>query len=124
MKKKGILSDTLDDIYKYRVFHSITKSKISYKYSKTNDRDSFGVSKVIFADNGCMSVIIDMEGEYGTSEHILYVKVESIEEAQLLKKAIESEQFKDFIQSITLSNYQIDYKILSLLKKDFWKEFV
>ena len=47
-----------------------------------------------------------------------------MEESLNIKKALESEKFKNMIGAFVLSNFQIDYKILSLLKKDFWKEFI
>ena len=37
---------------------------------------------------------------------------------------IQNSRFKEFIKSCMLSNFQIDYRLFTYLKKDFWKEFI
>jgi hypothetical protein len=35
-----------------------------------------------------------------------------------------SNVFKKFIDACSWSNYQIDWRLFTYLKKDFWKEFI
>jgi len=124
MAKKGILNDTETNIFKYKVIHSITQKGIKYKFSSNNTKDSFNISKILLSDNMNLNIIIDDKGLLGTTEHILFIIIKNKNEAINIKKAFESEKFKNIIAAFILSNFQIDYKILSLLKKDFWKEFI
>ena len=125
MKKKGILSDTESTEFKHKVIHSVSKGGIKYKFSKNNDRDSFNIPKILFPDNMNLdNIIIDHNGIYGTTEHMLYIKIKNKDEALNIKKALESDKFKNIIGAFILSNFQLDYKILSMLRYNFWKEFI
>ncbi len=42
----------------------------------------------------------------------------------LLKKALNTNKFKLLIDSCMWSNYRIDWRLFTYLKKDFWKEFI
>jgi hypothetical protein len=121
--KKNIIKNTENKTYKYPVIHSITKNDIKYKYANDNSKDSFGIPKLIFSDNNSFNIIVDKKGKYGTTEHVLYIEIED-NNYMNIKNAMESNKFKELINATILSNYQLDYKILSLLKKDFWKEFI
>jgi hypothetical protein len=121
--KKNTTKNTENKTYKYPVIHSITKNDIKYKYSNDNSKDSFGIPKLIFSDNNSFNIIVDKKGMYGTTEHMLYIEIEDNNYTHI-KNAMESNKFKELINATILSNYQLDYKILSLLKKDFWKEFL
>ena len=69
------------------------------------------------------NIIIDLEGKYGTTEHVYYIEVKDSEEAESIKKALRTNKFKDLLPALVLSNFQVSYKILSLLRKDFIEEF-
>jgi len=118
------VSTTENDEFKYPVVHTIPKTGVRYLYSKVNDRGHFGVSKVIFGDNGLNDVIIDMEGKYGTSENSMSIQVSSLEEAENIKKCLLSTEFKNVIKSCLFSSFRIDWRLFQTFKKDFWKEFV
>ena len=75
-------------------------------------------------DSGINNSIIDINGEYGLTQHSIGIKIYNKEDGINIKKAIESEKFKDIILSCSWSNYQIDYNLFKYFKKDFWKEFI
>ena len=52
-----------------------------------------------------------------------YIEVKDSEEAESIKKALRTNKFKDLLPALVLSNFQVSYKILSLLRKDFIEEF-
>ena len=68
--------------------------------------------------------IIDMEGKYGMSENSMAIKVDNIEEAINIKKALLSHNFKEIIKSCIIGNFRIDWRLFNEFKKDFWKEFI
>lgn len=113
-----------DEIHKYKLVHSTPKAGNRYLYSSRNDRGHFGISKVIFGESGIYDVIIDMGGQYGMSQGSMAIEVNTIEEANNLKEALLSKGFSKFLESVMWSNFRIDWRLFSFLKKDFWKEFI
>ncbi len=122
--RKSWVSDDKNDEYKYTLIHSTPKGGTRYKYSSRNDNGHFGISKIIFGDGGIGDVIIDMNGEYGMTQHSMGILVSSLDEANNIKKALLSNNFNEFLKTVMWSNFQIDWKLFSYLKKDFWKEFI
>lgn len=121
---KKYISKKQNEEYKYPIIHTIPLSGIRYIYSSINDKGHFGISKVIFGDNGLNDAIIDMEGKYGMSENSMAIKVDNIEEAINIKKALLSNSFKEIIKSCIIGNFRIDWRLFKEFKKDFWKEFI
>jgi hypothetical protein len=110
--------------FKYPCVHSTPKAGVRYMYSKVNDRGHFSISKVIFGDSGIYNTIIDMEGKYGMTQHSMAIRVDNLEEAINVDKAIKSDKFNKIIQSCLYSTYAIDWNIFKGFKKDFWKELI
>ncbi len=110
--------------YKYPLIHSTPKNGIRYYYSSRNDNGHFGISKVIFGDSGIYNSIIDIDGKYGMTEHAMAIQINNIEEGCFIKKIIESKKFKDILNACSWSNFQIDWRLFTYFKKDFWKEFI
>ena len=121
---KKYISKQQNETYKYPIIHTIPLSGIRYIYSSINDKGHFGISKIIFGDNGLNDAIIDMEGKYGMSENSMAIKVDNIEEAINIKKALLSHNFKEIIKSCIIGNFRIDWRLFNEFKKDFWKEFI
>jgi len=117
------MSITKDDVFQYPCIHSTPKRGIRYMYSKFNDKGHFGVSKVIFGDGGIFNPVIDMEGNYGMTEHAMAIKVDTLEEATSIGKFIESDTFKKILRSCSFSLFRIDWNLFTELKKDFWKSY-
>jgi hypothetical protein len=125
-ENKKRISKTKTDEFIYPIIHSIHKNKkINYRYSNDNTRGHFGVSKVVFGDNGPNEVIIDMDGEYGMTENSMAIEVKTKSEAENIKKALLDERFKDLLgTSMIFGNFRIDWRLFSYFKEDFWKEYV
>jgi hypothetical protein len=127
---KKWVNDKKTTIYKYPLIHSTSKDGPRYFWSSTMVPDvkqivpMFGVPKVIFGDSGINEVIIDFDGKYGMTQHAIGLKVETLKEAKMLQSVLESDKFKDIIKSMSFSNYQIDWKIFTYFKEDFYKHFL
>lgn len=118
------VSRTSDDVYRFPLILSTPKSGIRYAYSSVNNRGHFGIPKVIFGESGIGDVIIDINGDYGMTQGAMAIIVSDIEEASNIKKALLSNKFNDFLKTVMWSNFRIDWRLFSYLKKDFWKEFI
>lgn len=114
--------------FQYPCVHSTTQSKVRYWYSKTNKNGFFGIPKIIFGDNGgdtgIYNAIIDVNGVFGLTNHAIGFTIKDEKEGKNVKKAIESESFKEVINSCQYGGFQIDYRIFKYFRKDFWKEFI
>lgn len=122
--RKNWVSDKKNEQFKYTLIHSTPKGGTRYMYSSRNDNGHFGIPKVIFGDSGIYDAIIDMNGDYGMTQHSMAIEVSTSEEAENIKKALVSDDFTKFLKTVMWSNFQIDWRLFSYLKKDFWKEFI
>jgi hypothetical protein len=122
--RKKWMSSTKTNEFKYPCIHSTPKNGIRYMYSNVNDRGHFGIPKVIFGDSGIYNPVIDMEGNYGMTQHSMAIQVTNLEEAMNISKVIESKHFNKIIQSCLYSSYALDWNIFKEFKKDFWREFL
>ena len=122
--RKKWMSKEATDEYRYPCIHSTPKKGPVYKYSKTDKRGHFGVSKVIFGDSGINEPIVDIEGCYGMTQHAMAIRVENIDEANQLCKSLKSDKMACFVDSCSYSSYAIDWNIFKDMRRDFWEEFI
>ena len=122
--RKVYTSHNKTDEFRFSLIHATNKNGIRYMYSTCNDKGHFGVSKVIFGDSGINNAIIDYDGLYGMTQHAMAIKIESYEEGVNIKKAIESKNFQDILNSCMWSNFMIDWRLFTNFKRDFWKDFI
>ena len=120
---KKWISKIKNDEYKYNVIHSTTKAGCKYLYSNTKDKGFYGIKKIIFGDSGINEPIIDINGDLLISEHAMAIPIINNNEQQIYN-AIKSEKFKDFLKSCMWSNFQIDWRLFTYLRKDFYIEFI
>jgi hypothetical protein len=129
---KDWVSSVKTDVFKYPLIHSTNKAKIDkqtgnivpgirYMYSSRNDKGHFEIPKVIFGDSGINDVIIDLEGKYGMTSHAMAIKISTEDEGKELKKYLLSPEFKKVLNACSWSNFQIDWKLFTYFKKDFYK---
>lgn len=112
------------DDFKYPLIHATNKAGVRYMYSSTKSPGHFGISKIIFGETGINDVVIDMAGKFGLTNGSIGMQVESIEEAKNIKKALISNKFNKFVNSVSYSNFRIEWRIFNYLEKDFWKKFI
>ena len=120
---KKWVSKLKNNDYKYTVIHSTTKSGCRYLYSNTNSNGFYGIKKVIFGDSGINEPIIDNNGDLLLSEHAMGIPIINNNEKEMYE-CIKSDKFKDFIKSCMWSNFQIDWRLFTYLKKNFYIEFI
>lgn len=107
--------------FKYPVVYSINrKNQPTFFYSDTNKNGFFGIPKVIFA-SGATGFMIDEKGRYGCTN---FAKGMVVPKSQLksLYLYLFTPSFKTLENALSISFREINYKALSLLKKNFWKK--
>jgi len=124
--RKEHMSKEQTDEYIHPCVQNInTKNKPScFWYSNTNKRGHFGTSKVIFGRK-CSGVYFDEIGEYGMAEDCSAF-IDDIDKLPYIQKALLDNLFIDISKNCDFGGTRDTYnrKILSLFRKDFWKEFI
>ena len=67
--------------------------------------------------------VIDKEGKYGLTQ-FAYAIVDKEENLENIKKAFDSNNFRRLMEYCAVCQLTVNYKIIALFKKDFWKEFI
>ena len=130
--RRDYIKDEKDKEYQYTMIHSTPNNGVRYKYCNVKkDSDHFNIPKIIFGDSGITkNIIVDDKGIYGCSCHAIGLKLYENQTnlnsilGENIKNALLSKKFKDFLESCNWSNYQIDWRLFTYLKKDFWKQFI
>lgn len=124
--RKEWMSEKRDNKYKYECIYSVKMGDIpSFRYSSTKDRGHFGIPKFIFGSGVCTSIgsIVDDKGEYGLTQWATGI-VDIPKNLPLIKRAFDSPKFKELMKACPNQNNNINRKVLSLFRRDFWKEFI
>jgi len=127
---KSWTSDTEKGIFKHPLIHS-TPIGEPRKYwsstktpSVTNTIPMFGVPKVIFGESGINNVIVDTSGKYGLTQGAIGLKIKGENEGRLIKRALESSEFKDILDAMSFGNFRIDWRMFKYFRPDFYKQFL
>jgi hypothetical protein len=122
--RKPWMRQTQDKKHVYPCVHATSKTEPT-KYWYSSKKSDFFVPKVIFGDaRHIHNAIVDDKGEYGITQHAMAIPISSKKEGERIKKALESEQFNEFLKACRWSNFQIDWRMFKCFKHDFWKEFL
>jgi hypothetical protein len=115
---------TKDEKYKYPCVYTVnSKSNITYYYS-SEKKGHYGVSKLIWS-NGRISSIgsyIDINGDYGLTQ-FAYAIIDKPENLHKIKEAFDSKEFRKLMELCAVGQLTVNYKIISIFKKEFWKIF-
>jgi len=119
---KKWMSKEKTEEFKYPCVYSINKkNELSLRYSNTNTKGHFDITKFIVS-NGA-GFYKDIEGHYGCTQWAYYIKC-NIEDMDIIEKCFQNQEFLNIIDAVKLTSNKYNYSILKYLKKDFWKEFV
>ena len=65
----------------------------------------------------------DVSGEHGLIDHAVAI-VDDSSVVPMITKAMDSDRFRNFMKAWRFTTCEWNVGIISLLRKDFWKEFV
>lgn len=119
------MSREKSDVNIHPCVYTVQKDEtINLFYSNTNKNGHFGVPKVIWSNGKASTPIVDKSGEYGLTQ-FAYAIIDDVENLDNIKKAMCSDKFQTFMKSCDMnSGNRFNRKVLSMFKKDFWKEFI
>jgi len=126
--RKKWMSRTQTEEFKYPCVYTITQRDgltffySSIKHSKTEKRDMF-VPKVIWSNGLGTYPIIDLNGEYGLTQ-FSYAIIDDSSNLENIQNALNNKEFIELMEYVKFQNNKYNYKVISLFKKDFWKEFI
>jgi hypothetical protein len=120
------ISKTKSKDFSFPVVHTITRNGPKIVFSSDDSRGVFGIkNRVIVSTGRHIYTILDLNGSMGTTEGCFSIVACDEEEARNIKRAIDSQEFKEkVIQKTKWSNFRIDYKMFKCFRKNFWKDFV
>ncbi len=109
----------------YPCVYTVLKDEtINLFWSNNNSNGHFGIPKVIWSNGKASSPIVDIDGKYGLTQ-FSYAIVDDVENLDDIKRVMCSEKFQNFMKSCDMnSGNRFNRKVLSMFKKDFWREFI
>lgn len=111
--------------FKYPCVYGMKQNNIiTYWYSNCNDKGHFNIPKVILGWGRHLYPLIDFEGKYGMTQIVFGIKIDSLEEGENIKKAIETDKFKRILACSKWGAFQTEWRMFKYFRKDFWKEFI
>ena len=122
------MENNQDSLYKTAINVCIytinSKNQIKHRYSSIN-KGHIGMSKLMWSNGRIKSIgsVIDKEGKYGLT-CFAYGIVDNPENLENLKKVFDSYEFRRLMEYCAVCQLTVNYKIIALFKKDFWKEFI
>ncbi len=116
--KKNMNSIEKDE-FKYPCVYSI-KVNDEPKFHYSNEiKGHFGVTKLIFG-SGATGFLKDKNGEYGLTNYAKGI-IETPENIDKLYMFMKSDKFENIKESLFITLNEINYQVLKLFRKDFWK---
>ena len=114
---------TIENIYP--CVYTVQKDEtINLFYSNTDRNGHFGIPKVIWSNGKASTPIVDNDGKYGLTQ-FAYAIVDDAKNLEYIKNAMCSDKFQTFMKSCDMnSGNRFNKKVLSMFRKDFWKEFI
>jgi hypothetical protein len=121
---KKHMSKTKTEECKYPCVYTVnSKSEITYYYS-SKQHGHYEVPKFIWS-NGRISSIgsyVDINGDYGLTQ-FAYAIVDKPENLQKIKEVFDTKDFRNLMELCAVGQLTVNYKVISIFKKDFWKIF-
>jgi hypothetical protein len=111
--------------FKYPCVYTInSKNEIKKVYSN-KQHGHFDVSKLIWSNGSILSIgsYLDIDGKFGLTSFASAI-IDKPENLQKIKEAFDTKEFRNLMVQCAVGQSNINYKIISIFKKDFWKNFI
>jgi len=123
--RKKWMSESKSAEHKYPCVYTINSShEIKHRYSSEN-LGHIGQPKLMWSNGRIKSIgsVIDKDGSYGLT-CFAYGIVDKVENLDSIKKAFDSKKFRTLMEYCAVGQLTVNFKIIRLFRKDFWKEFI
>jgi hypothetical protein len=124
--RKPWMSTQKNNIHIYPCIYTINvKSEPRLAYSAKCDGAGMGISKLMWSNGSIKSVgsIIDYVGEYGLTPYAYGIADDTVTLPNI-KAAFDSSKFRRLMEHCAVGRTSVNYKVIALFRKDFWREFV
>jgi hypothetical protein len=125
--QRKYMKNTKDSTNTFPCVYSIIGNDEPTFWYSPSDKGHFGIPKLILGNGVTSKCFIDYTGEYGMTQ-FSYGIVDTIENLEKIKKVLESEEFQKInlaTKFVATAGNPLAYpRIISLFRKDFWKEFI
>jgi hypothetical protein len=118
--------DSLDKpTFKYSSMQYIKEIKLNYKNCMNKNQEHVGIPKLIWSNGRISSVGSYLDnGNYALTQFAYAILNKNIKELKIIKKIFDSEKFRKTMEYCSMQQLSINYKVLALFKKDFYKYFI
>jgi hypothetical protein len=124
--RKSYINKTQTDEHIYPILSLVRKNgEIEYIYSSKNI-GHFNIPKVVWSNTRITSIgtYIDKDGEFGMTQ-FCYGIVDKDKNLTNISKALKSKRFTEIMSYCSTGSFpSLNHKILSTLRKDFYKQFL
>jgi hypothetical protein len=120
------LNKEKNDIFCFPCVYTVKSGdNITKWYSNINTNGHFNIPKLIWSNFRISSAgsIVDYNGQYGLTQ-FSYAIVDNVDNLFDIKKAFDTKEFRNLMESCSVSDMSINRKIIATFRKDFWKEFI
>ena len=115
-------------IFKHPVIYTINskgEKRIHFSSKHHGDEGHYGIQKLIWSNGSidtCRSYI-DNNGKYALTQ-FAYAIADEQDNLPKIQEAFDSKKFRDLMQFCAVGQQHINYKVIALFKKNFYKEFI
>lgn len=120
---KKWMSKIEDNNFKYPCIYATAADGNKILYSSKNN-GHFGIKKFIFGKASPEKGFFDRDGKYGITNNAFGIKIDCDEDGLELEQKIKTEKFEKLFLLSKWSGFSTDYRLFSMFKKKFWKDFV
>ena len=121
--RKKWVSKTKSEEFKYPCCYTITIKDGMKCFYSSEKKGHFDIPKVIWSNGLGTYPIIDENGKYGLTQ-FSYAIIDDKENLNNIKLSLENTNFIKLMEYVKFTNNKYNHKVIALLKKDFWKEFI
>jgi len=116
---KSNMQRVMDEKYKFPCIYTITiKDGINCWYS-SEKKGHFDIPKVIWSNGLGTYPIVDEIGKYGLTQ-FSYAIIDKKNNLNDIKNALNSINFIKLMECVKFTNNKYNYKVIALMKTDFW----
>lgn len=125
--KKNTSIEKIDEFIYPCVYSIVGDGEPNFYYSNTKEKGHFEIPKLILGNGANPKCFIDYNGEYCMTQ-FAYGIVDNVKNLEKIKKVLESNEFQKInlaTKFVSTAGNPLAYpRIISLFRKDFWKEFI
>jgi len=123
--QRDYINDEKTQKFKYPVIYTVAnKDKLTFKYSSVK-RGHYGEPKLIWSNGRIISIgsHVDGTGEYALTQ-FSYALLDDAKNLPIIKKVFDSPSFRNLMEHCAVGELSLNYKVLALFRKDFYKDFI